>query len=145
VLIAVLPLGIALGRYRLSLIPVIAALIATTALPFCQTQASLTYWNGTANATYTHSTPSLIAHAVVAALAGFLAWWGVRQSSKALVNYGIVAFAVSIIWFTYADIFSKLGRSVSLIALGILFVGGGWALEKTRRKLISAMPQKEAA
>ena len=138
-LIAILPVAIAVFRHRQSLLPVAVAIAVGVALPFCQTQASLTYWNGTANATFTHSAPSLVAYAIVAAFAGFLAWWGVRQSSKALVNFGIVAFAASIIWFFYADIFSKLGRSVGLIALGILFVAGGWALEKTRRKLISGI------
>jgi hypothetical protein len=30
----------------------------------------------------------------------------------------------------------KLERSFSLIVLGVLFLGGGWVLEKTRRKLV---------
>jgi uncharacterized membrane protein len=144
ILIAALPLLISLIRFRLSLLPVVIALLVGIALPFCQTQASATYFNGTANATYTHSAPSLIAHALIAAFAGFLAWWGVRQASKTLVNYGIVAFAVSIVWFFFADIFSKMGRSVGLIALGILFVAGGWALEKTRRRLVSSIPSRSS-
>lgn len=140
VLIAVLPALLALIRLRQSLVPVLLAIALAIVLPFCQTQVSQTYFNGTANAAYTHSAPSLFAHALLAAYAGFLAWWGLRQSSKTLVNYGIVAFAVSILWFFFADIFSKLGRSVGLIALGILFLGGGWLLEKTRRRLVGAIP-----
>jgi hypothetical protein len=31
----------------------------------------------------------------------------------------------------------KLGRSVSLIVLGLLVLAGGWALERTRRRLIA--------
>ena len=30
----------------------------------------------------------------------------------------------------------KLGRSASLIALGVLFLGGGWELERIRRQLL---------
>jgi uncharacterized membrane protein len=138
-LIVALPLLISLIRRRQSLIPVLAAIVVSSALPFCQTQASNTYWNGRANATYTHSTPSLAAHALVAALAIFLAWWGVRQASKPLVNYGIVAFAIAVAWFYFSDIFDKIGRSLGLIILGILFLAGGWALEKTRRRLIAHM------
>jgi len=144
ILIALLPLLIAVFRLRQSLLPVLLAVVLGLVLPFCQSQVSQTYWNGVKNETYTHSAPSLLAHALIAAYAGFLAWWGVRQSSKTLVNYGIVAFAVSITWFFFADIFSKLGRSVGLIALGILFVAGGWALERTRRRLIAQMAPKEA-
>ena len=32
-------------------------------------------------------------YALVAAVCVFLAWWGVSESSKAIVNYGIAAFA----------------------------------------------------
>ena len=144
-LIVALPLIIALIRLRRSIIPVLAAIVTSTALPFCQTPASSTYWNGQANATYTHSTPSLAAHALVAAMAIFLAWWGVRQSSKPLVNYGILCFAISVMWFYFSDIFDKIGRSLGLISLGILFIAGGWALEKTRRRLIAHMNRPSAA
>ena len=33
----------------------------------------------------------------------------------------------------------KMGRSASLIGLGILFLGGGWLIEKMRRRLIAQM------
>jgi hypothetical protein len=46
---------------------------------------------------------------------------------------------VVVIWFYFADIFDKLDRSLALIGLGILFLAGGWALEKTRRKLVGGM------
>jgi hypothetical protein len=31
----------------------------------------------------------------------------------------------------------KIGRSASLMGLGVLFLGGGWAIEQTRRRLVS--------
>jgi hypothetical protein len=75
----------------------------------------------------------------VAAFAVFIIWWGVRQASKALVNLGIVEFAIAVGWFYFSDIFDKVGRSLGLIGLGVLFLAGGWALEKTRRGLITRM------
>jgi uncharacterized membrane protein len=81
----------------------------------------------------------LIAQILEASVAIFVIWWGVRLASKWLVNIGIAGFAVVVIWFYFADIFDKLDRSLALIGLGILFLAGGWALEKTRRKLVGGM------
>jgi hypothetical protein len=69
----------------------------------------------------------------------FIIWWGVRQASRALVNLGIVGFAIAVGWFYFSDIFDKVGRALGLIGLGILFLAGGWALEKMRRGLIGRM------
>ena len=33
----------------------------------------------------------------------------------------------------------KLGRSVSLIGMGLLFLAGGWLLEKARRRMLARM------
>ncbi len=85
--------------------------------------------------------PNLLAHALVAAFTVFIIWWGVRQVSRALVNLGIVGFAIAVSWFYFSDIFSKVGRSLGLIGLGVLFLAGGWALERMRRKLINHMGQ----
>jgi hypothetical protein len=75
----------------------------------------------------------------IAAFCVFFIWWGVRQASKALVNLGIVGFAVAVGWFYFSNIFDKVGRSLGLIGLGVLFLAGGWALEKMRRGLITRM------
>ena len=83
--------------------------------------------------------PNLAAHLLVAAFAVFIIWWGVRHASQVLVNLGIVGFAVAVGWFYFSDIFDKMGRSLGLIGLGILFLAGGWALERTRRKLVLRM------
>ena len=81
--------------------------------------------------------PTVAMYALVAAVCVFLAWWGVRQSSKAIVNYGIAAFALTVMWFYFSDIMGKLDRSLGLILLGVLFLAGGWALEKARRRLVA--------
>jgi cbb3-type cytochrome oxidase subunit 3 len=61
----------------------------------------------------------------------------------------MVWFAIAVGWFYFSDLFDKMGRSLGLIGLGILFLAGGWALEKTRRSLMARMaaeaaPLKEA-
>lgn len=93
--------------------------------------------------------PGLLAYVVVATFAVFVIWWGVRQASKALVNLGIVGFAIAVFWFYCSDIFDKVGRSAGLIGMGVLFLAGGWALEKMRRRLLGHMatevvPSEEA-
>ncbi|MFZ1084536.1 MAG: DUF2157 domain-containing protein [Terracidiphilus sp.] len=85
----------------------------------------------------------LIAQILEAGTAIFVIWWGVRLASKWLVNIGIVGFALTVFWFYFSDIFDKLDRSLGLIGLGILFLAGGWALEKTRRNLIGGMKKSE--
>jgi hypothetical protein len=45
-------------------------------------------------------------------------------------------------WFYFSDVFDKVGRSLGLIGLGILFLAGGWALEKMRRRLVAGMGEK---
>jgi uncharacterized membrane protein len=82
---------------------------------------------------------ALISQALEAATALFVIWWGVRLASKVLVNLGIVGFAFVVGWFYFSDIMDKLGRSLGLIGLGILFLAGGWVLERTRRKLVAGM------
>jgi uncharacterized membrane protein len=67
----------------------------------------------------------------------------VHHASRALVNLGIVGFAITVGWFYFSDIFDKVGRSLGLIGLGILFLAGGWALEKMRRRLMAGMEQEK--
>ena len=83
--------------------------------------------------------PNLLAHASVAAFAVFLCWWGVRLVSRALVNLGIVGFAGAVGWFYFSDIYNDHERALGLIGLGVLFLAGGWALEKMRRRILTRM------
>jgi hypothetical protein len=41
--------------------------------------------------------------------------------------------------FYFSDVMDRLGRSASLIGLGLLFLGGGYLLERTRRRLIATV------
>ena len=143
--IAVLPLLFAVFRLRKSLVPVAVAIAFSIALPWCMQIRTQRYDYGNYHNSYTFSVPNLLAHALVAAFAVFIIWWGVRQASRALVNLGIVGFAVAVGWFYFSDIFDKVGRSLGLIGLGILFLAGGWALEKMRRGLITRMGSKDVS
>jgi len=82
---------------------------------------------------------SLIGQVLEAATALFIIRCGVRAASKALVNLGIVGFALVVLWFYFSDIYDKVDRSLALLGLGVLFLAGGWALEKTRRGIIGRM------
>jgi uncharacterized membrane protein len=91
-----------------------------------------------------HQRGSLLAYLLVAATACFFAWWGVRERSRGLINYGVVAFALTVLWFYFSNIMDKLDRSLSLIVLGVLFLGGGWALEKLRRRMVGQVKEATA-
>jgi uncharacterized membrane protein len=143
---AVVPLAIAVFKGRKGLIPVGAAIVYVLALPWCYRRWTQTYnYASGARGSYTTTEPNLAAYALVAAFAVFLIWWGVRVVSRALVNLGIVGFAITVGWFYFSNIFDKVGRSLGLIGLGILFLAGGWVLEVTRRRLLASMAEPEAA
>jgi uncharacterized membrane protein len=148
VIIAAVPLIVAAFHGHKGLIPIAAAIALALALPWCYRMQSDTYSAGNGQ-TYTnhYAMPNLLAHALVAAFAVFLCWWGVRLASRLLVNFGIVGFAIAVVWFYFSDLFGKLGRSLGLIGLGILFLAGGWALERTRRRILAGIvpPEQPAA
>ncbi|RXH57970.1 DUF2157 domain-containing protein [Granulicella sibirica] len=120
---------------RRSAPPAAIAAALAYALPWAQAVQN----GGTLAHPWTTSEPNLLAYALVAASAVFLVWWGVHILSPALVNYGIVAFALTVAWFYFSSVMDKLNRSLGLIVLGVLFLAGGWALEQTRRRLVNAM------
>ena len=135
--VAIILAAIALGaiRDKRSAAPALVIAALAWAIPRTQTTLSDTF-NGQ---TYKHSGPSILFYALVAAAAVFLVAWGVHISAKALVNYGMVAFAFTVMWFYFSSVMDKLGRSLGLIMLGVLFLAGGWILERTRRRLVSNM------
>lgn len=142
--IAALPLLLSLFRMRKSLVPVAAAILFGLGLPWCNHTWTDYYNYGASRGSYIRSEPNLAAYALVAAFSIFIIWWGVRMAGKALVNLGVVAFAITVAWFYFSDIFDKVGRSLGLIGMGVLFLAGGWALEKTRRRLLTGMGQSQS-
>ena len=70
--------------------------------------------------------------------------WGLKESRRERINLGVAGFGVTVMGFYFSSVMDKLGRSLSLIVLGILFLLGGWLLERTRRRLV-AMTKEAAA
>jgi hypothetical protein len=66
-----------------------------------------------------------------------LSAWGVREQWVDRINLGMLGFAASVLAFFFSNVMDKLGRSASLIGLGVLFLAGGWALGRLRRGLIA--------
>ena len=52
------------------------------------------------------------------------------------MNMGAAIFAATVIAFYFSEVMDKLERSVSLVGLGLLFLAGGWLLERVRRRLV---------
>ena len=73
--------------------------------------------------------------AFLAACSG-LAWWGLHDGQRLRINVAVVGFALTVLSFYFSSLFDKLGRALGLIVLGALFLGGGWLLERTRRRLL---------
>ena len=75
----------------------------------------------------------------LAVLAAGLIIWGVRERRAERVNLGVAGFALTVTAFYFSSVMDKLGRSASLIGLGLLFLGGGYLLERGRRRLLAEM------
>lgn len=61
--------------------------------------------------------------------------WGLREARSERVDLGVAGFAITLLAFYFSSIMDKLGRSLGLIGLGLLFLAGGWQLERLRRRL----------
>jgi uncharacterized membrane protein len=73
----------------------------------------------------------------LAILAVGLLGWGLRDRRVERVNLGLAGFALTVAAFYFSNVMDKLGRSASLMGLGLLFLGGGYLLEQTRRRLMA--------
>jgi uncharacterized membrane protein len=65
--------------------------------------------------------------------------WGLQEQRRERINLGVAGFALTIIVFYFTSVMGKLGRSASLVGFGLLFLLGGWQLERLRRKLVAHM------
>jgi hypothetical protein len=68
--------------------------------------------------------------------------WGIKERLREVVNVGVIAFALTVCGFYFSAIFDKLGRSLGLIGIGLLFLGGGWLTERMRRRLLARMDDR---
>jgi len=69
--------------------------------------------------------------------------WGLYEKRKERLNLGIAGFAVSVLFFYFDSFMGKLGRSASLLILGVLCLAGGYVLEVTRRRLTARMEMSQ--
>ena len=138
--VLLLALGLAWVLDRRALLPASVVTAMVLILPWLHTIVH----EGTRPYVWDRPEPMVSMYAVVAFTCVFLAWWGVQQASKAIVNYGIAAFALTVMWFYFSDIMGKLDRSLGLILLGVLFLAGGWGLERTRRRLVAGFTEVQA-
>jgi uncharacterized membrane protein len=65
--------------------------------------------------------------------------WGWAEARAERINLGVIAFAITVLAYYVSNIWDKLGRSLSLILLGLLLLGGGWLLERLRRRITAAI------
>lgn len=144
-LIAAVPLVLAAFKRHKGLMATAISLVVAIALPWCHRTWIENRHYGANSGTTTRDEPSWAAYLLVAAFAAFVCWWGARQAQKALINLGIVGFAVVVAWFYFSDVFGAMGRSLGLMGMGVLFLAGGWALEKLRRRILATMPHEPAA
>jgi hypothetical protein len=71
-----------------------------------------------------------------------LVLWGLRDGQRLAVNVGVLGFALAMLAFYFASLYDRFGRALGLIGLGVLFIGGGWLLERTRRRLLARLPER---
>jgi uncharacterized membrane protein len=64
-------------------------------------------------------------------------YWGVVENRKLFINYGTAIFAINLTAFYFSNVLDKLGRSMGLILLGVIFLAGGWVLNRLRTDLIA--------
>ncbi len=64
-------------------------------------------------------------------------YWGVHENRKLFINFGTAIFALDLIAFYFSSVLDKLGRSMGLILLGVIFLAGGWILNRLRTDLIA--------
>ena len=70
--------------------------------------------------------------------------WGLKEARKERINLGVAGFALTVLLFYFSNVMDKLGRSASLIGLGLLFLLGGWLLERTRRRLVARLVRTDS-
>ena len=71
-----------------------------------------------------------------------LTFWGYAEARTERINLGTALIAIILMGFYFSEVMGRFDRSLSLIGLGLLFLGGGWALERFRRQLVGRTQQR---
>ncbi|MCC7199239.1 MAG: DUF2157 domain-containing protein [Gammaproteobacteria bacterium] len=83
----------------------------------------------------------LLGYLIYAAGSIGLVLWGLRERERLRINLGVLGFALTVLNFYFGSLFDMLGRSLGLIGMGVLFIGGGWLLERARRQLVGRITE----
>jgi uncharacterized membrane protein len=127
----------AVWLWRVSIWPVAMGVVISYVLPWLpkdvvwKTEYGPTPWE--------HVGPGLLMYVTVGLACVGLVYWALTVRSQAVVNFGIGGFAATVMWFYVSSLLDKLGRSLGLIGLGVLFLAGGWLLERLRRQLMTRL------
>jgi hypothetical protein len=46
-----------------------------------------------------------------------------------------------VLGFYFSNVMDRLGRSASLVGLGLLLIAGGWGMERMRRRLVARLAE----
>ena len=136
--LANLPMGLALLGYAGAYLPIlIFALIKrkNAAIPIFGSAAWVFLLAVLSSRRNIESNPWIYLWIALGACA--LCYWGVQENRKLFINYGTVLFAIDLIAFYFSSVLDKLGRSLGLILLGVIFLAGGWILNRLRGDLIA--------
>jgi uncharacterized membrane protein len=122
---------------RLSVWPVAMVAVVSYVLPWLPRDV---VWKAEYGPTpWEHVGPGLSMYVTIGLACGGLVYWGLKVRSQAVVNFGIGGFAANVMWFYVSSLLDKMGRSLGLIGLGVLFLAGGWMLERLRRQLVARL------
>lgn len=81
----------------------------------------------------------LMIYLLYAAGSAGLVAWGMRDREPLRVNLGVLSFALTVLAFYFSSLFDMLGRAFGLIGMGLLCIGGGWLVERGRRRLLARL------
>ena len=74
----------------------------------------------------------------------WLIYTGYRSSDRFRVNIGFLFFAIALLTLYFDSFWALLDRSFFFMGAGVLLIGGGYLLERQRRRLVRTMaPQNE--
>jgi uncharacterized membrane protein len=86
----------------------------------------------------------LLSHLIAGTASIGLAGWGVAELRKERVNLGLAGFVITLLTFYFLYVADAINRSLGLIVLGIVFLLGGWQLERFRRRLMRRIEEARA-
>lgn len=84
------------------------------------------------------------AHLLAGGASVALAAWGIAELRKERVNLGLAGFVLTVVFFYFSYVADAVNRSLGLIVLGLLFLAGGWQLERLRRRLMRRIEERRA-